>query len=134
MPTYEYRCEKGHEFEAFQRMSDPPLTACPACGAAAQRRISAGTGLVFKGSGFYITDYKRADEKKAKDRKKAEKAGAAGSSGESGKSDTGKSGAEKSGESKASPSKSGGDGAPRGSRSKSGSGSGSGGSGSGGGD
>lgn len=66
MPTYEYRCEKGHDFEAFQRMSDPPLTECPECGAPAERRISAGTGLVFKGSGFYITDYKRADEKKKK--------------------------------------------------------------------
>lgn len=80
MPTYEYRCEKGHEFEAFQRMSDPPLTECPECGAGAERRISAGTGLVFKGSGFYITDYKRADEKKVADRKKA---------GESGSSDAG---------------------------------------------
>jgi len=75
MPTYEYRCKKGHEFEAFQRMSDPPLTECPECGAPAERRISAGTGLVFKGSGFYITDYKRADEKKAADRKKARESG-----------------------------------------------------------
>lgn len=78
MPTYEYRCEKGHDFEAFQRMSDPPLTECPECGAAAERRISAGTGLVFKGSGFYITDYKRADEKKAAARKKAAGSGSSG--------------------------------------------------------
>lgn len=89
MPTYEYRCEKGHDFEAFQRMSDPPLTECPECGAAAERRISAGTGLVFKGSGFYITDYKRADEKKAADRKKS---GESRSSGE-GKKDASGSGA-----------------------------------------
>lgn len=88
MPTYEYRCEKGHEFEAFQRMSDPPLTECPECGAAAERRISAGTGLVFKGSGFYITDYKRADEKKGREKK----AGESGSSGE-GKKDASGSGA-----------------------------------------
>jgi putative FmdB family regulatory protein len=93
MPTYEYRCKKGHDFEAFHRMSDPPLTECPECGAAAERRISAGTGLVFKGSGFYITDYKRADEKKAKDRKKA---GESGSSGK-GKKETAGAGTSESG-------------------------------------
>ncbi|MFW6089607.1 MAG: FmdB family zinc ribbon protein [Gemmatimonadota bacterium] len=96
MPTYEYRCEKGHEFEAFQRMSDPPLTECPECGAAAERRISAGTGLVFKGSGFYITDYKRADEKK---KKKAEASGEtsdSGSGGAGGKGDSSGSGADSS--------------------------------------
>lgn len=84
MPTYEYRCEKGHDFETFQRMSDPPLTECPECGAPAVRKISAGTGLVFKGSGFYITDYKRADEKKAADRKKAGESGSSGESASSG--------------------------------------------------
>jgi putative FmdB family regulatory protein len=58
MPTYEYRCPAcGTDFEKFQKMSDPPLADCPACGAAAERRMSAGAGLVFKGSGFYITDY-----------------------------------------------------------------------------
>jgi putative FmdB family regulatory protein len=57
MPTYEYRCaECGNEFEKFGRMSDPPVQACPACGAEAQRKMSAGAGLLFKGSGFYITD------------------------------------------------------------------------------
>jgi len=64
MPTYEYRCENGHDFEAFQKMSDDPLDTCPECGAPAERRISSGAGLVFKGTGFYITDYKRAGEKK----------------------------------------------------------------------
>ena len=58
MPTYEYRCAKGHEFERFQRMSDEPLDACPECGAEAQRLLSAGAGFLFKGSGFYITDYR----------------------------------------------------------------------------
>lgn len=58
MPTYEYRCEAGHEFEKFQKMSDTPASTCPTCGGAAERKISAGAGLVFKGSGFYITDYK----------------------------------------------------------------------------
>ena len=66
MPTYEYRCaECGNEFEKFGRMSDPPVQACPACGAEAQRRISAGAGLLFKGSGFYITDYRGEGYKKA---------------------------------------------------------------------
>lgn len=66
MPTYEYRCAEGHEFEVFQKMSDEPITRCPECGAAAERKISSGAGLVFKGSGFYVTDYKKAGEKKGK--------------------------------------------------------------------
>ena len=57
MPTYEYRCANGHEFELFQRISDKPRTKCPQCGARATRTISGGAGLIFKGSGFYITDY-----------------------------------------------------------------------------
>ena len=60
MPTYEFRCPKGHEFEKFYRsMSGAPLEApCPVCGKIAERQMSAGAGLVFKGSGFYITDYR----------------------------------------------------------------------------
>lgn len=57
MPTYEYACPLGHEFEKFQRMTDRPRARCPECGRVAKRRISGGAGLVFKGSGFYITDY-----------------------------------------------------------------------------
>jgi len=57
MPTYEYRCPDGHAFEKFQKMSDKPRAACPTCGKPATRQISGGAGLVFKGSGFYITDY-----------------------------------------------------------------------------
>jgi putative FmdB family regulatory protein len=57
MPTYEYECPEGHEFELFQKMSEKPSAKCPACGKAATRKISGGAGLVFKGSGFYITDY-----------------------------------------------------------------------------
>lgn len=59
MPTYEYRCPAGHDFEHFvPRISDGTSTRpCPTCGVLGQRRISAGTGLLFKGSGFYITDY-----------------------------------------------------------------------------
>jgi putative FmdB family regulatory protein len=66
MPTYEYRCPQcGTNFEKFQKMSDPPVAPCPGCGAEAERRISAGGGLVFKGSGFYITDYRGEGYKKA---------------------------------------------------------------------
>ena len=65
MPTYEYKCPKGHLFEKFfQTMNDKRRVGCPTCGRSAERIISGGAGLVFKGSGFYITDYKRAGEKK----------------------------------------------------------------------
>lgn len=59
MPTYEFRCPKGHDFEQFYRSigSAPAEVACPVCGSIAERQLSAGGGLVFKGSGFYITDY-----------------------------------------------------------------------------
>jgi len=59
MPTYDYRCPNGHDFEHFYRkISDATAElACPQCGAVANRRMSAGAGLVFKGSGFYLTDY-----------------------------------------------------------------------------
>ena len=57
MPTYEYVCPAGHEFEKFQKITEKPRTKCPACGKLATRKISGGAGLVFKGSGFYITDY-----------------------------------------------------------------------------
>jgi|ERR671911_181887 putative FmdB family regulatory protein len=57
MPTYEYRCPDGHAFEKFQKMTEKPRTKCPVCGKVAIRKISGGAGLVFKGSGFYITDY-----------------------------------------------------------------------------
>ena len=64
MPTYGYRCPEGHTFERFQKMSASPRAKCPTCGKRAQRVISGGAGIVFKGSGFYITDYKRAGEKR----------------------------------------------------------------------
>jgi len=61
MPTYEYRCGAcGHPFEVFQKISEPPIRTCPRCGEdAVERLISAGGGLVFKGSGFYATDYRK---------------------------------------------------------------------------
>jgi putative FmdB family regulatory protein len=57
MPTYEYECPEGHQFEKFQKMTDKPRARCPTCGKLATRKISGGAALVFKGSGFYITDY-----------------------------------------------------------------------------
>lgn len=57
MPTYEYVCAEGHTFEEVQKMSDAPIDRCPQCGSAAERRVSGGAGLIFRGSGFYITDY-----------------------------------------------------------------------------
>jgi putative FmdB family regulatory protein len=59
MPTYDYRCPEGHEFERFYRkISDAAAeVACPTCGKTAVRILSGGAGLVFKGSGFYLTDY-----------------------------------------------------------------------------
>jgi putative FmdB family regulatory protein len=60
VPTYEYRCKMcGHQFEAFQRMSDEPLKECPKCGKPVERMISSGMGIIFKGSGFYSTDNKK---------------------------------------------------------------------------
>ena len=61
MPTYEYVCTKcGHEMEAFQSMKDEPLKLCPACKRRAlKRKVGGGSGLIFKGTGFYITDYKK---------------------------------------------------------------------------
>lgn len=62
MPTYAYRCPNGHEFDHFfRKMSDALQTLpCPTCGQPGARQVSGGAGLLFKGSGFYITDYKRA--------------------------------------------------------------------------
>lgn len=57
MPTYEYRCPAGHQFEKFQKITEKPRAKCPECGKTASRVISGGAGLVFRGSGFYITDY-----------------------------------------------------------------------------
>ncbi len=61
MPTYDYVCTAcDHELEAFQPMKDAPLRQCPACRKPRlKRRVGGGAGLIFKGSGFYITDYRR---------------------------------------------------------------------------
>jgi putative FmdB family regulatory protein len=70
MPTYEYKCEAcGHTFEKFQSMTSAPIRKCPVCGKnKVKRLIGTGAGLIFKGSGFYITDYRsEAYKKSAKD-------------------------------------------------------------------
>lgn len=91
MPTYEYACPSGHDFELFQKMSDKPRAKCPVCGKMAVRKISGGAGLHFKGSGFYITDYgkdgKGPRNDKARESSDSGKAGEAGKAGTAGKAD-----------------------------------------------
>jgi putative FmdB family regulatory protein len=59
MPTYQYKCLKcGHDFEVFQNMKDEPIRECPECKGKVKRLLGAGAGPIFKGSGFYHTDYK----------------------------------------------------------------------------
>ena len=86
MPTYEYRCPNGHEFEEFFRTisSAQAELQCPTCGATAQRRVSGGSGLLFKGSGFYITDYVKSgqSEKGGESKGTRESTGAAPSGGD----------------------------------------------------
>ena len=58
MPTYEYECKRcGFYFERFQKISDEPLKTCPGCGGIVWRLISGGSGIIFKGHGFYATDH-----------------------------------------------------------------------------
>jgi putative FmdB family regulatory protein len=72
MPTYEYECTScKHNFEAFQAMSDAPLKECPQCGKAVRRLIHGGTGVIFKGSGFYVTDKGKSAAKSSKPDKAA---------------------------------------------------------------
>ncbi|MCB1275405.1 FmdB family zinc ribbon protein [Prosthecobacter sp.] len=78
MPTYDYECQTcGHKFEAKQSMKDPHLTECPqeGCPGPVKRKIGAGAGFIFKGNGFYITDY-RSDSYKAAAKKDSESASA----------------------------------------------------------
>jgi putative FmdB family regulatory protein len=98
MPTYEYQCGNcGHRFDKIQKISDPSRVECPRCDNIAERLISGGAGLLFKGSGFYITDYRSKSYQEAA-KKETKKEGSSSDS-SSGKSDAAK-GAEKSGSKK----------------------------------
>ena len=86
MPTYEYKCTKcNHQFEAVQKMTDSPLARCPECRCKIKRLIGAGAGVIFKGSGFYTTDYRSDSYKKGAESEKKS------SDGDSASSDGGKS-------------------------------------------
>jgi len=88
MPTYDYQCDGcGHQFELFQNMSDPVKRKCPECGTLSLKRlIGTGSGVLFKGSGFYETDYRSDSYKKAR---ADDSAKAKGGKDESKKSDSG---------------------------------------------
>ncbi len=91
MPTYEYRClDCGKHFEVFQMISDPPVEQCPECGGRAQRLISAGAGLLFKGNGFYITDYRSSEYKKAAEKETKSSSSSSSDSSSSSSSSSGK--------------------------------------------
>ncbi|MBN2887032.1 MAG: zinc ribbon domain-containing protein [Chromatiaceae bacterium] len=65
MPIYEYRCDScGHELEAMQKISDAPLTDCPACGEPALKKLISAAGFRLKGGGWYETDFKKSGDKK----------------------------------------------------------------------
>jgi putative FmdB family regulatory protein len=103
MPTYEYKCNVcGNHFDKFESINSKPGAKCPVCGGAAKRLISAGAGLIFKGSGFYATDYRSSSYKKEAEKDKAigEPASVTGEPGKTG-SETAKGvkGSKKSGES-----------------------------------
>jgi putative FmdB family regulatory protein len=71
MPTYEYECTKcKYFFEELQKITDKPLRKCPKCGGRLRRLITGGAGVIFKGSGFYVTDYKKSNSPQQKEEKK----------------------------------------------------------------
>jgi putative FmdB family regulatory protein len=82
MPTYEYQCSScGHELEEFQSINEAPLTLCPMCkGETLLRVMGGGAGLIFKGSGFYLTDYKKSTPPPAETPKGKETGGGGGGS------------------------------------------------------
>jgi putative FmdB family regulatory protein len=95
MPTYEFRCPLGHEFEKFYRSISraEAQVACPECGQIAERMMSAGAGLVFKGSGFYLTDYGK-NAHRGTESGKAEGGKSEGATGDGAKSDGAKASAD----------------------------------------
>ncbi len=97
MPTYEYVCPPcGHEFERFQSMKDEPVKVCPECRKRqVKRKIGMGAGLIFKGSGFYETDYKQAGRKKEKKSESKSESKSEGADKKKPASDSGKSATKK---------------------------------------
>lgn len=85
MPTYDYRCPEGHEFDRFFRKISDAVSElpCPVCGKTATRYLSAGAGFVFKGSGFYLTDYGKNAHRKSGESKPDKSGGAESSANES---------------------------------------------------
>jgi len=85
MPTYEFKCPNGHVFDKFYRSIGDSMTEtpCPECGETASRQISGGAGLVFKGSGFYLTDYGKNAHRKSGDAKAGESKGGDSKGGDS---------------------------------------------------
>src|ERR1700716_1153016 len=77
MPTYEYKCDAcGHAFEKFQSITSSPIKKCPKCGKSKVRRlIGTGSGMIFKGSGFYTTDYRSENYQKSAKAEKGESTG-----------------------------------------------------------
>jgi putative FmdB family regulatory protein len=64
MPTYEYKClDCGHKFDRFQSIKDEPVKDCEKCGKTVKRLIGSGGGIIFKGNGFYVNDYRKAASK-----------------------------------------------------------------------
>jgi putative FmdB family regulatory protein len=105
MPTYDYECDKcGHSFEKFQSISEDRIKTCPVCKGPVRRLIGTGAGIIFKGSGFYATDYRSESYKKSAEKDKpadkpaksesssdsSAKGGQSGSSGSSSDGDAGK--------------------------------------------
>jgi len=81
MPTYEYECRVcSYTFEAFQSINDDPIKTCPLCGGEVKRLIGGGTGVIFKGSGFYITDSKKSSSASTSAKKSASSGESSGSS------------------------------------------------------
>jgi putative FmdB family regulatory protein len=85
MPTYDYRCRKcGHRFELFHSIKDDTIKRCPRCKGRADRMISGGAGILFKGSGFYATDYRSSQYKEKAKQERSGESGAAEKSGAGG--------------------------------------------------
>ncbi len=101
MPTYDYECtECGYSFEYFQSMSDELLTVCPKCGGKVRRLIGSGLGVIFKGSGFYVTDNRKSNSTITGTKKESapEKSGEKNTKERSTKADSGKADSKKKSE------------------------------------